>query len=61
MKNTAKARYLASGYTSGRREKLIFHSRGCWYASRLKRPARAYISRNDALQDGVRPCLRCKP
>jgi methylphosphotriester-DNA--protein-cysteine methyltransferase len=40
---------------------LIFHSRGCWYTSRLKRPPRMYLARTDAFQDGARPCLRCKP
>lgn len=56
-----QARYLASGYTFGRREKLIFHSSSCWYALRLKKPARAYLTRDDAIGDNARPCLRCQP
>ncbi len=59
--NTIVAPYVAAGERRRKRKDAVFHSRGCIYVARMKKPWRNYLNREDARADGGRPCMVCRP
>lgn len=59
--SVAKAPYVAAQQRRRKRGEGIFHAAGCNYVARMAKPRREYLTRREAIADGGRACLRCKP